>query len=76
LGPPVSLLGAQAVGSTTQNITSVEFGPYGQTTQANKTFIWLTAGEGNGQRYISIQVNPITGMATVGTFQTTRPAGL
>lgn len=76
LGVPVSLLGAQAVGSTTQNITSVEFGSYGQTTQANQTVIWLTAGAGNRQGYISVQVNPVTGMATVGTYQTTRPAGL
>lgn len=76
LGPTVSLLGAQAVGTTTQNITSVEFGPYGQTIQASKTFIWLTAGTGNYQAYLSIQVNPITGMATVGTYQMTRPSGL
>ncbi len=76
LGPPVILLGAQAMGSTTQNISSVEFGPYGQTTQANQSVIWLTAGSGPRQGYIPVQVNPVTGLATVGAYQTTRPAGL
>ncbi len=76
LGPVVTLLGAQAMGSSTTNISSIEFGPYGQTTQANQSVIWLTAGQGARQGYISVQVNPVTGMATVGTYQMTRPAGL
>jgi prepilin-type N-terminal cleavage/methylation domain-containing protein len=76
LGMPVKLLGAQAVGSGTQNITTVEFGPYGSTTQANQTVIWLTAGAGTGRRYTSISVNPVTGLSTVGSYTSTAPSGM
>jgi Tfp pilus assembly protein FimT len=75
LGMPVSLLGAQATGTTTTSITSVEFGPYGATTQANPSVIWLTAGSGNGQRYIPLTINPVTGLCTVGTYTAALPSG-
>jgi Tfp pilus assembly protein FimT len=76
LGMPVSLLGAQSVGTTTQAITSVEFGPYGSTTQTNQSVIWLTAGVGTARRYISVSVNPVTGLASPGSFTSVAPAGM
>jgi hypothetical protein len=76
MGMPVSLLGAQAIGTPTQNITSVEFGPYGSTTQINQSVIWLTAGVGAGRRYVSVSVNPVTGLAAAGAFTSTAPAGI
>src|SRR5262249_1018627 len=44
LGMDVFVLGGQAVGNTTTSISSIEFGPYGATTQANKSVLWLSAG--------------------------------
>jgi prepilin-type N-terminal cleavage/methylation domain-containing protein len=76
LGPAVTILGAQAVGSTTQIVTSIEFGAYGQTTQVNPTILWLTAGSGTRQAFLPIQINPVTGLATAGVLQTTRPSGM
>jgi Tfp pilus assembly protein FimT len=76
LGVQVALLGAQAIGSGTQSITTVEFGPYGSTTQANQSVIWLTAGVGTGRRYISISVNPVTGLSTVGSYTSVAPGGM
>ncbi len=76
LAMPVNLLGAQAIGTTTQTITSIEFGPYGATTQSNQSVLWLTAGLGNGRRFISIGVNPVTGLATVGSFTGAAPSGI
>jgi Tfp pilus assembly protein FimT len=76
LGSPVTLLGAQSVGSSTQTITSVEFGPYGATTQANQSLVWLTAGSASSRRFICVAVNPVTGLATVGAFGATAPTGL
>jgi Tfp pilus assembly protein FimT len=72
----VSLLGAQAVGSSTQSITSIEFGPYGATTQPNQSVLWLTTGLGAGRRYISISINPVTGLATVGSYTGVAPSGI
>jgi hypothetical protein len=76
LGVPVTLVGAQAVGSSTQPITSVEFGPYGSTTQANQTVVWVCAGVGIARRYMSICVNPVTGLSTLGTYTSVAPSGL
>jgi prepilin-type N-terminal cleavage/methylation domain-containing protein len=76
LGIPVALLGGQAVGASTQTITSVEFGPYGSTTQANQSVLWLTAGVGISRRYISVTVNPVTGLSAVGTYTNVAPSGM
>jgi prepilin-type N-terminal cleavage/methylation domain-containing protein len=76
LGMPVTLLGALAVGSSSISITTVEFGPYGATTQANQTVIWLTAGVGTARRYMSVCVNPVTGLSTLGSYTTVAPGGL
>lgn len=76
LGMPVVLLGAQTSGTTPQSVTTIEFGPYGATTQANQTVIWLTAGAGNTRRFMSVTINPITGLSSVGTYSGTAPSGM
>jgi prepilin-type N-terminal cleavage/methylation domain-containing protein len=60
-------------GSGSAAKTIVEFGPYGETAAAQTTLIWLTAGSGVNQRYLAVSVNPVTGLATVGTVQSTAP---
>jgi Tfp pilus assembly protein FimT len=76
LGMPVTLLGAQTAGATPQSLTTIEYGPYGATTQANQTVIWLTAGIGTTRRFMSITVNPITGLSSVGSYSGTAPSGM
>ncbi len=75
MGMPVNLLGAQAVGTATATITSVEFGPYGSTTQTNQSLIWLMAGASTARRYVSVSVNPVTGLAATGAFTNVAPVG-
>jgi len=59
--------------TTNAKITSLEFGPYGQTTSSSPTRIWLTAGGGPHTMYLPINVDPTTGLAMIGSMQTTPP---
>jgi prepilin-type N-terminal cleavage/methylation domain-containing protein len=43
----------------------VEFGPYGETTYAEESVVWLVAGTAGNLRYAAVRVNPVTGLATV-----------
>jgi prepilin-type N-terminal cleavage/methylation domain-containing protein len=73
LGSGVSLAAVGTSASSAQPLTQIEFGPLGQTTQTAPTVIWLSAGKGTAQRYISLSVNPVTGLADVKTFQGVGP---
>jgi Tfp pilus assembly protein FimT len=66
LGTRVWLLAVQR-GSQSYTQNSVEFTSLGATTTAAPSVIWLTAGAGAAQRYVAVQVNPVTGLATCGT---------
>ncbi|MCA9268444.1 MAG: prepilin-type N-terminal cleavage/methylation domain-containing protein [Planctomycetales bacterium] len=59
-----------------QAVTTLEFGPLGETTRAEPTQIWLTAGQGSAQTYISVRVDPVTGAASVGQLTNVAPAVL
>lgn len=72
-GGIVRLSAVGSNGSTPAPRTQLEFGSYGQTTQIDETDIWLTAGSGSLQRYIYVKVNPLTGLATVESFQASPP---
>jgi len=76
LGAPVQLAGIGAATGTPQQTGEVEFGPLGETTQSAATLIWLSAGEGKATRYIAVSVNPVTGLATVGSFSGYGPGTL
>lgn len=65
LGPPVRLVGAAASGS---QISDLEFGSLGGTTLPGEKVLWLSAGQGSEKRYITIRINPVTGLATIGSF--------
>jgi len=70
------LLAAGIAGSLATTTASVEFGPLGETTSANETIIWLTAGKFSDRRYIAVTVNPITGLAWVGDVTAVLPTGV
>jgi len=74
IGAPVVLYDVQELTPSPVEATSVQFGPLGATTQTPSTVIWLTAGTGSAKRYLSITINPSTGLTTVGSLQGTAPA--
>jgi prepilin-type N-terminal cleavage/methylation domain-containing protein len=51
----------------------VEFGPLGETTQSEPTVIWLASGSGDARRFISVTINPVTGVSSIGELQATSP---
>jgi type IV fimbrial biogenesis protein FimT len=74
VGGPVQLYAVGTAGSSPTSTTQITFGPYGQTTQAAETDIWLTDGTGSLQRYIMVAVNPVTGLASIENFQASPPS--
>ena len=73
LGNAVRLYRVRTGGASPQTVTEVEFDPLGATTRAEETIIWLTTGSGGGTRYISVRIDPISGLAWVGAFQSSGP---
>jgi prepilin-type N-terminal cleavage/methylation domain-containing protein len=55
-------------GEDLNKIDQLEFGPLGETTPNETTLIWLSAGATSARRYIVLQVDPVTGMATIGPY--------
>ncbi len=76
IGAPVKIVavGPGDVAAGTAGV--VEFGPLGETSSAAVTVIWLSAAEGTARRYITLSVNPVTGLATTGAFSGTGPKGV
>jgi type II secretory pathway pseudopilin PulG len=75
LGTRVAIVAIMRSGA--QALTpDVEFDSHGSTRDIVETAIWLKAGGGNDVRYLSVRVNPVTGLATVGQAQKTAPAGI
>lgn len=75
LGSAARLLGARALGTSSQPVTDVEFGPLGETTRAEETQIWLAAGSGQVARYLSVRINPVTGLTWIDGFRAGNPIG-
>lgn len=47
-------------------VTTLEFGPLGQTTRSESTVLWLVSGDGAARCFQSITVDPVTGLTTIG----------
>ncbi|HXT60892.1 MAG TPA: GspH/FimT family pseudopilin [Pirellulales bacterium] len=73
LGGKVQLAAVGTLGSSPAAQTLLEFGPLGGTTSADPTVIWLSAGLDSATRYISVSVNPVTGLASVNDFTASGP---
>ena len=76
LGNQASLLGVRQMSTSPVTTTTLEFGALGETTSTDSTVIWLFATSSDGARYLSITVNPISGLPSVGTMTATHPSGL
>jgi len=73
MGPGVFLSHVQIQTGTPTNVTTLEFGPLGSTTQAADTLIWLSCGAGAERRYLTVRVNAVTGLAIIGTLDAVGP---
>ena len=74
--PVVNLHCVVAIGGTLAAVSDVEFTPLGGTTRAQQTVIWLTCGSGTQRRFISIEVNPATGLVEIGSQTKALPANV
>jgi type II secretory pathway pseudopilin PulG len=72
-GGAVSLVAAHRLTPIPQPVEDLEFGPLGQSQRSEPTRIWLAAGAAAARRYLAVDVNPITGLAAIGQFQTELP---
>lgn len=64
--PGVRLLAVVQMQGGGQAATDVEFKAIGETTSPQPTVIWLGCGNGPMRRFISVLVDPITGLVTIG----------
>jgi prepilin-type N-terminal cleavage/methylation domain-containing protein len=63
LGGDVQLVSVLINQSPPVEVTDLEFNRLGSTTRADETVLWLAAGRGEERRYLSVVVNPTTGLA-------------
>ena len=72
----VEVLGAVQVASGVRSqVTDLEFTSLGGTTRGQTTEIWLAAGRDASRRYLTVEINPTTGLATIGDLTGAAPQG-
>ena len=69
----VKLYAVYALTPSPVSVNILEFGPLGETTRSQETVIWLECGNSSARRYMSITVNPVTGLTVIGDAQTAAP---
>ena len=69
----LTVLEQAGISGTPTAVADVEFTPLGATSRTAPTTIWLTAGAATGQRYLPIEINPVTGLATTGPLTAIAP---
>ena len=74
--PGVRLISVVQTQGSPQATTTLEFTPLGATTSSNQTVIWLSCGGATMQRYISVAVDPVTGLVSIGPPVTALPLGV
>jgi prepilin-type N-terminal cleavage/methylation domain-containing protein len=73
LGGTVQLVAVWALATPPQVVSDLEFLPVGSTVRAQPTLIWLSGGSGSSTLYLSVLVNPVTGLYWVQNLQATAP---
>jgi prepilin-type N-terminal cleavage/methylation domain-containing protein len=63
LGGDVQLISVLVNQSPPAEVADLEFNRLGSTTRTEETVFWLAAGRGENRRYLSVVVNPTTGLA-------------
>jgi prepilin-type N-terminal cleavage/methylation domain-containing protein len=74
--PAVRLVSVVRVAPAIQPITEIDFSPLGGTVSQVESVVWLACGSGESLRYISVHVNPVTGLSEIGTLSTALPTGV
>jgi prepilin-type N-terminal cleavage/methylation domain-containing protein len=74
--PHVRLVSVVRVSGIYQPIAEIDFGPLGGTVSQSESILWLACGSGESERFISIHINPVTGVAEPGALVTALPAGV
>ena len=74
--PGVRLITVVQMQGGPQAASQVEFNALGGTTSPHQTVIWLACGRGNVRRYVSVLVDPVTGLVTIGTPVSALPAAV
>jgi prepilin-type N-terminal cleavage/methylation domain-containing protein len=75
-GHPIRLAAVTAHDGAPLTAAEIEFGPLGETTRTEQSCIWITGGLASDQRYLSIEVDPVTGLASPGVCTSVAPAGV
>ena len=78
IGPAVRVHTAtkRTAAGNESSVTTVEFGPLGETTRPESTVLWLAAGDGSALRFIPLTIDPVTGLVTVGSMTNVAPAAI
>jgi type II secretory pathway pseudopilin PulG len=71
--PHVRLAGVVRVNGMNQPIDAIDFQPLGGTQSQFETVVWLACGWGDKERFISVHVNPVTGLMEIGPLTTELP---
>jgi len=74
LGARVTIHRVVTVATSWTDVTELEFTSLGSTTSSASTSIWLTAGSGKNQRFMQVSVDPVTGIASIGTVTSATPS--
>jgi Tfp pilus assembly protein FimT len=74
--PGVRLVAVVQMQGTGQSTTEIEFNPLGGTTSPRTTVVWLACGRGSVRRFISVGVDPITGLVTIGSPVSALPSAV
>ena len=73
MGSIVHLHAVVALTPTPVDVSTLEFGPLGETKRSQETVIWLECGGSSDRRYLPITVDPVTGLTEIGVVQTSAP---
>ena len=69
----VELLAVLKLTPAPEAVMDLAFGPLGEATRAEETVIWIATGTGDVRRYISVHVDPVTGLASIGELRAISP---
>ncbi len=64
------------VDGTGARVNSIQFESLGNTSRAESTTIWITVGSDDNQRFISVTVDPVTGVSSVNEITAVAPVTL
>jgi prepilin-type N-terminal cleavage/methylation domain-containing protein len=74
--PGVKLAAVVQMQSSGQAVSTIEFTPLGGTTSSYQSVVWLVSGGPSMRRYVSIQVDPLTGLVSIGPTVTALPTAV